>query len=84
MTYTHEDVRPLGRCPVAQGFDAMGDDYYRDPARHFAEVRDATPVFFYPYLNAWIVTKREDCLAVLSDWQTYSSAANSAADVPEK
>lgn len=84
MTYTHEDVRPLGRCPVAHGFDAMGDDYYRDPARHFAEVRDATPVFFYPYLNAWIVTKREDCLAVLSDWQTYSSAANSAADVPEK
>ncbi|MFI7493628.1 cytochrome P450 [Kocuria sp. M4R2S49] len=84
MTAVHDDARPTGRCPVAHGFDAMGDDYYRDPARHFAEVRDATPVFFYPYLNAWIVTKREDCLAVLSDWQTYSSAANSAADVPEK
>jgi cytochrome P450/ferredoxin-NADP reductase len=62
----------------------MGDDYYRDPARHLGEVRDATPVFWYPYLNAWIVTKREDCLTVLSDWQTYSSASNSAADVPEK
>ncbi|MEX5299918.1 cytochrome P450 [Kocuria sp. CPCC 205292] len=84
MTAVHDDARPTGRCPIAHGFDAMGDDYYRDPARHFAEVRDATPVFFYPYLNAWIVTKREDCLAVLSDWQTYSSAANSAADVPEK
>ncbi|NEC29667.1 cytochrome P450 [Streptomyces sp. SID8111] len=74
----------MGRCPVAHGFDAMGDDYYRDPAAHLAAVRDASPVFWYPHLNAWIVTRREDCLTVLSDWQTYSSAANSAADVPEK
>lgn len=84
MTVLHDEARPAGRCPVAHGFDAMGDDYYRDPARHLAEVRDATPVFWYPYLNAWIVTKREDCLTVLSDWRTYSSASNSAADVPEK
>ncbi|WP_411733366.1 cytochrome P450 [Paeniglutamicibacter sp.] len=84
MTVLQENVRPMGRCPVAHGFDAMGDDYYADPARHLAEVRDATPVFWYPYLNAWIVTTREDCLTVLSDWQTYSSASNSAADVPEK
>ena len=75
MTVLQDNARPMGRCPVAHGFDAMGDDYYHDPARHLAEVRDATPVFWYPYLNAWIVTKREDCLTVLSDWQTYSSAA---------
>jgi len=74
----------VGRCPVAHGFDAMGDDYYRDPAGHLATVRDTSPVFWYPHLNAWIVTRREDCLTVLSDWQTYSSAANSAADVPAK
>ncbi|MBD9733553.1 cytochrome P450/oxidoreductase [Streptomyces sp. H28] len=79
-----EETRPVGRCPVAHGFDAMGDDYYRDPAGHLAAVRDASPVFWYPHLNAWIVTRREDCLTVLSDWQTYSSAANSAADVPER
>lgn len=84
MTTIDDAARPAGRCPVAHGFDAMGDDYYRDPAGHLAEVRDATPVFWYPYLNAWIVTNRDDCLEVLSDWKTYSSAANSAADVPEK
>ncbi|WP_239150691.1 cytochrome P450 [Streptomyces sp. SID8111] len=84
MTSMQEETRPVGRCPVAHGFDAMGDDYYRDPAAHLAAVRDASPVFWYPHLNAWIVTRREDCLTVLSDWQTYSSAANSAADVPEK
>ncbi|MGM1078908.1 cytochrome P450 [Streptomyces sp. H28] len=84
MTSMQEETRPVGRCPVAHGFDAMGDDYYRDPAGHLAAVRDASPVFWYPHLNAWIVTRREDCLTVLSDWQTYSSAANSAADVPER
>lgn len=84
MTSMQEETRPVGRCPVAHGFDAMGDDYYRDPAGHLAAVRDASPVFWYPHLNAWIVTRRDDCLTVLSDWQTYSSAANSAADVPER
>ncbi|MFD6323256.1 cytochrome P450 [Streptomyces sp. NPDC058442] len=84
MTSLQEEARPMGRCPVAHGFDAMGDDYYRDPAAHLATVRDTSPVFWYPHLNAWIVTRREDCLTVLSDWQTYSSAANSAADVPAK
>ncbi|MGJ3562214.1 hypothetical protein ACR6C2_44665 [Streptomyces sp. INA 01156] len=84
MTSLQEEARPVGRCPVAHGFDAMGDDYYRDPAAHLATVRDTSPVFWYPHLNAWIVTRREDCLTVLSDWQTYSSAANSAADVPAK
>ncbi|WP_432056266.1 cytochrome P450 [Streptomyces sp. bgisy022] len=41
-------------------------------------------MFWYPHLNAWIVTRREDCLTVLSDWRTYSSASNSAADVPAR
>ncbi|CAL9625506.1 cytochrome P450 [Streptomyces sp. enrichment culture] len=84
MTSMQEEARPTGRCPVAHGFDAMGDDYYRDPAGHLAAVRDTSPVFWYPHLNAWIVTRREDCLTVLSDWQTYSSASNSAADVPAR
>lgn len=81
---TLDDRPAAGRCPVAHGFDAMGDDYYRDPAAHLDTARQEAPVFWYPYLNAWIVTRRDDCLEVLSDWQTYSSAFNSAADVPEK
>ncbi|MDR7328370.1 cytochrome P450 [Corynebacterium guangdongense] len=74
-----------GKCPFAHGFDAMGDDYYADPAAHFASVRDETPTFFYPHLNAWIVTRREDALRVLADWKKFSSAANSALiPVPEE
>lgn len=84
MTTIDNDVRPVGRCPVAHGFDVSGDDYYRDPAAHLAKFRNETPVFWYAPLHAWVATTKEDCLEVLSDWQTYSSASNSAADVPER
>src|SRR5699024_9181876 len=65
-TLTDAPTAPVsfGRCPVAHGFDAMGDAYYMDPAAHFAEFRDETPTFFYPYLNAWMVTRHEDALQV--------------------
>lgn len=84
MTTTHQP-QTTGKCPFAQGFDAMGDDYFADPAAHFASVRDETPTFFYPHLNAWIITRREDALTVLGDWQKFSSGANSALiEVPEQ
>ncbi|MGP6170385.1 cytochrome P450 [Microbacterium sp. A196] len=71
--------------PVAATFDAMSDDYYRDPAAHFAAVRDENPVFWYDWLNAWIVTRRDDVLTVLGDWTEFSSAGNTATiDVPER
>ncbi len=74
-----------GKCPFNHGFDAMGDDYFADPAAHFGSVRDETPTFFYPHLNAWIITRREDALTVLGDWKKFSSAANSAMiEVPEE
>ncbi|WP_127131219.1 cytochrome P450 [Georgenia sp. SYP-B2076] len=72
------------RHPLAQSFDTMGDDYYRDPALHLAAVRDETPVFFYPPLHSWIVTRRADVELVLSDWQKFSSAGNTATVVPEQ
>lgn len=77
MTTTHQPSA-IGKCPVAHGFDAMGDEYFADPAMHFASVRDETPTFFYPHLNAWIVTRREDALRVLGDWKKFSSGANSS------
>lgn len=78
-------TEPEARCPVAHTFDTMGDDYYADPARHLDSVRGEHPVFFYPYLNAWIVTRRADVETVLADWQAFSSAANSKRiEVPER
>ncbi|MDN6358811.1 cytochrome P450 [Yaniella sp.] len=84
MTTVDPQTRPMGRCPVAHGFDVMGDEYYEDPSAHLARFRHETPVFWYEPLNAWVVTTRKDSLEVLSDWQAFSSASNSAADVPER
>lgn len=85
MTNTIPSAAPTGRCPVAHGFDAMSDDYYIDPAQHFARVRDERPVFWYPWLNAWIITRRDDVLRVLGDWTEFSSSGNTATiEVPEK
>jgi len=71
--------------PLVPAFDAMSDEYYEDPAAYFAKFRDEAPVFFYPWLNAWMVTRREDVLTVLGDWTDFSSAANAATiEVPEK
>lgn len=81
MTDMHSTT---GGCPVAHGFDVMSEAYYRDPALHLAAVRDETPVFWYEQLHGWVVTRREDALRVLGDWKTFSSAANTAAQVPEK
>ena len=81
MSSTHSET---GRCPVAHGFDVFADAYYRDPALHLAAVRDDTPVFWYERLHGWVVTRSEDALRVLGDWKTFSSAANTAAQVPDK
>lgn len=76
---------PVGKCPVAHNFDAMADAYYIDPAKYLDKFRSQTPTFFYPHMNAWIVTGREDAVQVLSDWKSFSSTANSdRMDVPEK
>lgn len=81
MSSTHSEP---GHCPVAHGFDVFADAYYRDPALHLAADRDDTPVFWYERLHGWVVTRREDALRILGDWQAFSSAANTAAQVPDK
>lgn len=57
--------------PVSETFDAMGDTYYRDPARAFEVERDKHSVFWYPYMGAWVVTRKEDVEYVLSDWKLF-------------
>ncbi|MHA6800189.1 cytochrome P450 [Bounagaea algeriensis] len=81
MTAAHDAT---GGCPVAHGFDVMSEAYYHDPALHLAAAREDTPVFWYERLHGWVVTRREDALHILGDWKTFSSAANTAAHVPEK
>lgn len=76
---------PAGKCPVAHDFNAMSDAYFLDPGKYIDPFRNENPTFFYPLMNAWVVTGREDAIKVLTDWKAFSSTANSAEmDVPEK
>lgn len=79
------ELNSTTREPMVPEFDAMSDEYYADPAGYFARFREDNPVFFYPWLNAWLITRREDVLTVLGDWTEYSNSGNTATiEVPEK
>lgn len=84
MTALQSEKIATEHSPAGTAFDALGDDYFRDPAQHLAGIREQTPVFWSPQVHAWVVTSREDCLTVLGDWKLFSSAQNTAAPVPER
>lgn len=84
MTNPRPSSAPTERHPVSLTFDALGDDYFTDPARHFEKVRGDTPVFWYPYLRSWVLTRREDVELVLSDWRRFRSGVKGESiTVPE-
>jgi cytochrome P450 len=61
-------------------FDIL-DTSLSDPHRRLAELRDTTPVAYYPgYEGYWIVTRYEDIRRITTDTDTFS---NSSAAIPE-
>ncbi|APZ50785.1 cytochrome P450 [Salipiger abyssi] len=63
-------------------FNPTSEAGFRDPAAICIHAREARPVFFYEPLGVWVVTRREDILKVVTEWQTFSSEANNP-EVPE-
>ena len=45
---------------LAERFDPFHDPYLADPYPFFAEARAATPVFYSPALDYWVVTRYHD------------------------
>lgn len=76
-------MQQLDRPMPPSDFDPMSEQSFRDPASICQRAREETPVFFYPPLGVWMVTRREDAEKVLSEWETFSSLANSP-QVPEE
>jgi cytochrome P450 len=64
----------LAECPHLAGFDPLVPEQVFDPGPWTARARDECPVFYMPAYNEWMVTRFEDCLAVLNDNQTFSNA----------
>ena len=66
--------KEVGTVDIAGRFDPFGAEYLADPYPHLAEVRDATPAFYSPSLDHWIVTRYDDIRSVLLAPAVFSAA----------
>lgn len=64
------------RPPAPPEFDPVSEASFRDPASIVARARDEAPVFFYPPLGVWVVTRREDVDRCITDVATFTSTVN--------
>jgi cytochrome P450 len=70
---------------VPAGFDLQSEASFRDPASLFTRVREEAPVFFYPPLGVWIISRREDVERWITDFGSLSNSGNFDPDsVPER
>jgi cytochrome P450 len=59
--------------PLLEGFDPFDPEHLRDPYAIYARALVERPVFYYPPLRFWMVTRHADVTAVLGDVGTFSS-----------
>jgi cytochrome P450 len=75
----------VNRPPAPAEFDPISEQAFRDPASIVARARDEVPVFFYPPLGVWVVTRREDVERCITDVETFTSTVNGGMiPVPEE
>lgn len=61
--------------PMLPNFNPFDPGFLADPFPTWARAQEECPVFFYPEMNFWVLTRYEDVLAAVTDWQTFSSRA---------
>ena len=59
-------------------FNPFVPSFKKNPYLQFGRLRAAEPVHFSQALQAWILTRYEDCVAVIKDHETFSSDASNA------
>jgi cytochrome P450 len=59
---------------LAARFDPFRDPYLADPYEFFAEARPATPVFYSPRINYWVVTRYHDIRLIFETPKLFSAA----------
>src|SRR5258708_32605104 len=67
-------MRPIEAAELASRFDPFRDPYLADPYQFFAEARAASPVFYSPELDYWIVTRYVDVRHVFQTPKLFSAA----------
>ncbi|MGE3833823.1 MAG: cytochrome P450 [Acidimicrobiia bacterium] len=61
-------------CPVAHGYDPLAPEIVSNPYPALNELREASPVFYLPELDHYIVTRFDDVEHILLDRETWSAA----------
>ena len=61
------------QCPVNHGFSMMDSEFLEDPYSQCPALL-ATPVFYAPELDAYVVTRYRDVDAMLADTERFSSS----------
>jgi cytochrome P450 len=64
-------IYPRADSDIAKQFDLFGHSYLTDPSPVFAKMRAATPVFYTPELDYWIVTRYADIHGILPNTKQY-------------
>jgi cytochrome P450 len=59
--------------PLLAGFDPFDPEHLREPYAAYGRALAERPVFWYPPLRFWMVTRYVDVCAVLRDVETFSS-----------
>ncbi|MGH2850772.1 MAG: hypothetical protein ACRDLP_09170, partial [Solirubrobacteraceae bacterium] len=59
--------------PTLEGFDPFDPRHLADPYPMYTRAQRECPVFYYPPMNFWMVTRYEDVAQVLRDIETFSS-----------
>jgi cytochrome P450 len=67
-------TRPSELQSLAGRFDPFHDPYLADPYPFFAQARAATPVFYSPDLDYWVVTRYQDIRHIFQTPRLFSAA----------
>ena len=65
---------PIDIKALSEPFDPFHDPYLADPYPFFAYAREATPVFYNPDLNHWMVTRYPDIRFIFQTPKLFSAA----------
>jgi cytochrome P450 len=60
--------------PTLEGFDPYSEEFLRDPYPILERARRECPVFYYPAMDYWVITRYDDVAQAVGDHATYSSA----------
>jgi len=76
----HQQPSSQGGVPSAhttdlgQAFCPLCPSHIANPYTFYARARQEEPVFFSPFLNAWVVTRYEDVITALKDHRRFAMA----------